>query len=64
MHRRDEVIPVEMARDIATRIPGARLLELDGTAHVPWLGDAAAALDAIETFLTGASAVHEPIGLW
>ena len=50
VHRRDEVIPVEMARDIAARIPGARMLELDGTAHLPWLGDAAAVLDAVEEF--------------
>ncbi|WP_183099718.1 adenylate/guanylate cyclase domain-containing protein [Nocardioides pelophilus] len=60
MHRRDEVIPVEMARDIAARIPGARLLELDGTSHLPWLGDSEAVHDGIEAFLTGARAVHEP----
>jgi class 3 adenylate cyclase len=59
MHRREEVVPVEMARDVAARIPGARLMELDGTAHLPWMGDAGAALDAIETFLTGERAEHE-----
>ena len=60
IHRRDEVIPLELASDIAARIPGARLLELDGTAHLPWLGDSDAVLDALEEFLTGALAVHEP----
>ena len=60
IHRRDEVIPIDMARDIAARIPGARLLELDGTAHLPWLGETDAVLDALEEFLTGALAVHEP----
>ena len=41
------------------RIPGARLLELPGTSHLPWLGDSDGLLDALEDFLTGAHAPHE-----
>ncbi|HYH11211.1 MAG TPA: adenylate/guanylate cyclase domain-containing protein, partial [Thermomicrobiales bacterium] len=59
IHRRDEIIPIAASRDIAAAIPTARMLELPGTAHLPWLGDAAAALDAIEEFLTGSPATHE-----
>ena len=36
LHRKDEAIPVEFARELATGIPGARLVELDGVDHMPW----------------------------
>ncbi|MHA7870938.1 MAG: alpha/beta fold hydrolase [Hyphococcus sp.] len=39
LHRReDRAIPIESARMLAKGIPGARLLALDGRAHVPWVG--------------------------
>lgn len=54
LHRRDDrAIPVALGRDLATRITGARLVELDGAAHFPWLGDAATVVTATLTFLAG-----------
>jgi pimeloyl-ACP methyl ester carboxylesterase/DNA-binding CsgD family transcriptional regulator len=41
------------ARYLAERIPGARLVELPGVDHVPWVGDAEAVLREVEVFLTG-----------
>jgi class 3 adenylate cyclase len=41
------------ARYLADNIPGAKLVELDGIDHLPYLGDADAILDEIEEFLTG-----------
>ena len=41
------------ARYLADHIPGAKLVELDGMDHLPYLGDADAVLDEVEEFLTG-----------
>ncbi len=54
MHRAGEVWPVEAARDLANRIPKARYVELGGTDHWWWAGDAEAVLGETEEFLTGA----------
>src|SRR5439155_22290417 len=57
IHRTDEQwVDVGNSRYLATHIAGARLVEASGVDHRPWLGDAGAILDAIETFLTGTSA--------
>ncbi|HSS22863.1 MAG TPA: alpha/beta hydrolase [Mycobacterium sp.] len=37
IHARDEVIPVQCGRYLADHIPGARLLEVEGSDHAPWL---------------------------
>jgi class 3 adenylate cyclase len=58
MHRTGEVWPVEAARDLAERIPGARYIELEGTDHWWWVGDAGEVVGHIEEFLTGAR--HAP----
>jgi pimeloyl-ACP methyl ester carboxylesterase/class 3 adenylate cyclase len=55
IHRRDEAIPVEQARYLAEHIKGARLMELPGPDHLPWIGDFEAVADAVEEFVTGAS---------
>jgi pimeloyl-ACP methyl ester carboxylesterase len=60
LHRRDELVPIELARDMASRIPGARMVELPGANHLPWLGDAATVLDLIEEFVTGAAPTGAP----
>jgi pimeloyl-ACP methyl ester carboxylesterase len=52
LHRADEVL-AEASRYVGERIPGARIVELFGADHMPWLGDQDAALDEIEEFLTG-----------
>jgi len=41
------------AEYLAAHIPGARLVELSGRDHLPYVGDADAVLDEVEEFLTG-----------
>ena len=61
LHRGDDpVIDVEHARYLARYIPGAKLVELSGQVHTPWLGDRDAILDEVERFLTGARRKREP----
>lgn len=43
---------VAEGRYVASRIPGARFMELPGDIHVPW-GDADQVIDPIQEFLTG-----------
>lgn len=59
LHRSEEAVPLEIARDMAGRIPGAQLRELPGTSHLPWLGETEPLLDSLEEFLTGAQVPHE-----
>jgi pimeloyl-ACP methyl ester carboxylesterase/DNA-binding CsgD family transcriptional regulator len=57
VHRRDDrAIPFALGRDLAARIPGARLVALDGEIHLAWLGDSDAVLAALGEPLAGASA--------
>jgi len=58
LHRAEEFIPVEGARYMAERIPGARLVVLPGMDHIPFYGDADGYAEEIEEFLTGAR--HAP----
>ena len=54
LHRKgDLVAPVEGARLMAERIPDARLVEFEGTDHVPFTGDFDPVVDEMEEFLTG-----------
>jgi class 3 adenylate cyclase len=54
IHRRDDVaVPVTAGQYVAEHIPGARMVELEGDAHLPFVGDADAYLDEVEEFLTG-----------
>ena len=50
----DRAIRTEQAQYLAKHIPGARLVELPGEDHTPWVGDMDAILDEVEEFLTGA----------
>jgi len=59
LHRGEEFIPVEGARYMAERIPGARLVVLPGRDHIPFYGDADGYAEEIEEFLTGAR--HAPV---
>jgi pimeloyl-ACP methyl ester carboxylesterase/DNA-binding CsgD family transcriptional regulator len=52
-HVDDPWLSVEHSRWVAARIPGARLVELPGVDHWPWIGDQDAVLVEIEAFLTG-----------
>ena len=54
LHRAEEFVPVECARYMAERIPGARLVVLPGMDHIPFYGDGDGYAEEIEEFLTGA----------
>ena len=49
----DRTLPVEGARYMAERIPGAKLVELPGDDHLPFVGEQDEILDEVEEFLTG-----------
>ncbi len=49
----DRDAKIEEGRYIASRIPGAKFVELPGEDHLPYVGDADGVLDEIEEFLTG-----------
>jgi DNA-binding CsgD family transcriptional regulator len=52
LHRRDDrAMPYRLGRDLAARIPGARLVSLAGRNHLPYTGDAAAVIGATLAFL-------------
>lgn len=53
----DMTLEVEHSRYMVTRIPGARLIEVDSEDHLPWLKGSSAILSNIEDFLTGSSRV-------
>jgi class 3 adenylate cyclase len=61
LHRRgDRVVNRRAGQELATRIPGAKYVELPGIDHLPWAGDAEDVLGEIEEFLTGARSTPEP----
>src|SRR5918993_1262947 len=52
LHRSDiPWLPVDIARELASRIPDARLSILEGESTAPYLGDTEAAASAIDEFL-------------
>jgi pimeloyl-ACP methyl ester carboxylesterase len=54
LHRQGEkVIEIQHARYLARHIPGAKLVELPGVDHIPWVADSSSILDQVELFLTG-----------
>jgi len=58
LHRTGDMLPIEGARYIAERIPGARLIEMEGDDHWPWIGDPEEVCGHVEEFVTGGR--HEP----
>ncbi len=60
IHRTGDVrVRVEAAREMATAIPHARLLELPGSDHFAWLDDTGTVLAEIRNFVGAALAVAE-----
>lgn len=57
-------LPVENSRYLAAHIAGAKLVELPGVDHWPWLGDADSAVAEIEAFLTGVRRARRPRQVW
>ncbi|MDX2044442.1 MAG: alpha/beta fold hydrolase [Acidobacteriota bacterium] len=49
----DQLFDIAEGRYLAENIPGAKLAELPGVDHLPFVGDQDALLDEIEEFLTG-----------
>ena len=60
LHRRGDVIPIEGARYMAERIPGAKMIEMEGEDHWPWIDNPDEVCDHIEEFVTGARPAPEP----
>jgi pimeloyl-ACP methyl ester carboxylesterase len=56
----DQCLRVEEGRYVASRIPGAKFVELPGVDHLPFVGDQDRILDEIEQFLTGALQTLQP----
>jgi class 3 adenylate cyclase len=52
LHRReDQAVPYEFGRQVASLIPNARFVLLDGNHHLPFEGDSEVVLQAVEEFL-------------
>jgi pimeloyl-ACP methyl ester carboxylesterase/DNA-binding CsgD family transcriptional regulator len=60
LHRQEIWFPVAIARDLAARLPDARLHTLPGESTAPYLGDVEAVADAIEGFLHSDDATPAP----
>jgi class 3 adenylate cyclase len=61
MHRaEDTFIKVDHSRHIASKIPGARYVELEGEENMFSLGDVEALIGEVEEFLTGTRHEREP----
>jgi pimeloyl-ACP methyl ester carboxylesterase len=56
----DRCVDVRDSRYMATQIPGAKYVELDGIDHLPWVGNPEAIFDEIEEFLTGVRTGPDP----
>ena len=57
LHRRfDRTIPLSAGVELAAALPNASLQTLEGSAHVPWLGDVEEMLRATTSFLTAGEA--------
>jgi len=52
VHRRsDRAIPYRLGRELAASIPGATLIPLEGSAHLPWFEDAQSVIRALRSVL-------------
>src|SRR5437867_1666280 len=60
LHRLGDLdVSIEDGRYLAKHIPGARLVELPGDDHLPWVGDQDAILDEVQEFLTGVKPTYD-----
>ena len=60
VHRVGDMLPIEGARYTAERIPDARLVELPGADHWPWLAGGDDVLEPVEEFVTGKRSAPQP----
>jgi len=62
LHRhQDRAIPFRLGRELASLIPNARFVPLEGRENVPWLGDYESVLRAIAEFLGDPVAVGQAV---
>ncbi len=60
LHRAgDRAVPLRAGREVAALVPGARFVELEGDAHLPWHESADEALGPIVEFLGLPAPTHE-----
>lgn len=60
IHRAGDIcLKVEEGRFVASKIPGSKFVELDGTDHLPFVGEQEEILEEIEEFLTGMRGAEE-----
>jgi len=54
LHRTGDLdVNIEEGRWLASQIPGARFVELQGDDHMPWAGDQDSIVEEVQEFLTG-----------
>jgi pimeloyl-ACP methyl ester carboxylesterase/DNA-binding SARP family transcriptional activator len=54
LHRTgDQIVPVALGRELAAKIPGARLVELEGVDHFAYVGEVEPWITELERFVTG-----------
>ena len=54
LHQKDDkFVFIELGRDFAERVPGAKFVELSGMDHLFWFGDPEEIVDTIVEFVTG-----------
>ena len=59
LHRRgDHAVSVHVGRWMASKIPGARFVELPGIDHQLWWGETETMIGEIEEFVTGVRSPH------
>jgi pimeloyl-ACP methyl ester carboxylesterase/DNA-binding winged helix-turn-helix (wHTH) protein len=51
----DTIVPVERGRELASAIPGSRLVEFPGRDHLAFVGDVDLMVDEVRAFLRGAT---------
>jgi class 3 adenylate cyclase len=56
----NRIVAMDLTREVASQIAGAKLVELPGTDHLPYSQDVDAVLDEIEEFLTGVRTGGDP----
>lgn len=62
LHRTgDQIVPIELGRELADTIPGARLVELIGNDHFAYAGDMDTWMTEVERFVTGEVKPRPPL---
>jgi pimeloyl-ACP methyl ester carboxylesterase/DNA-binding CsgD family transcriptional regulator len=57
LHRRgDRAVPIALGRELASILPNARFVPLEGESHLPWTGDRRDTMRAVRAFLQTAPA--------